>query len=766
MGIRARLTLWLVAVCLVAVVAAAGALLDRHASALRRGVVGEARRSAELLARSFTALLLRGQVSAIHEMADETLRAQRGDPAAPLRYLDVADDRGGVVFSSARDDEDRVLEPEVADALTRAVLQTQEAAARVIRARDGSAVLDVAAPCAVDGIDDRRRVYGVVRIGIGLEPLLERWNLALVRALAAALVAIFLGAVVGSVAAGGALRAVDAMTQVVGKVAAGDLTPRVQLARGDELGTLADAIDQMADDLQKRDLLKRYISASAWEEIEERGLSYSEEHDVALKEVTVLFLDIRNYTSLSEEYESREIVAMLNEVFTVLIGVVDEFGGVIDKFIGDALLVVFYPGDEADDAVRAVFAGARMQEALQAFNQRREFYGREAISIGVGINTGTVIAGSVGSRERKDYTVIGDPVNVASRLQERSKEGRHTRVVLSESTLEQVQSLVEVEPLAGRNVRGKRAEIVAYELVAIQGLMGILDGLEAEDPQVREEAFRALEATGGPVAIPHLVQVLGSERQGAILKAIPMLARLGRESAGVARLLDAIIQDAGDTHILATAVRAVGHLEGYDGGERLRPFLEHPDPRVRANAIEALDALDLPGFEDSVAARIHDDHQRVKANAAVALFKRGRPEVVPHLIELSRTGDDAARAAATFSMGELFVAEASRGQAQDLEVCVRWIGEDLAAFRSLADALVERLSDPKDEVVEKAVVALSKARDTAALGRLAALATEEQGADRDQVLRAVARIGVPPRVARVLREWRQLKEAQETSAQG
>lgn len=754
-GVRWQVGVLIALVCVSGVGTLSWLNLRRQTRIIRQGIFEQATRIGEVLARAVTPMLIREQVSSIRELSEEALRSQGADPVAPVAYVTVVARGGRVLFDSHQDPKRVVLSPAVAQVLTRNALVRERLTLEVVPDLRQVPLLDLAVPCEVVGVDGVSRLYGVVRLGVRLDALQTRWREAVDASLVAGLVSVFLGLLIGFLVTGSFLRFLGLMSSVVNQIAQGDLSPRIRETRGDELGQLAGAIDRMADDLQKRELLKRYISATAWDEIEERGASQAEDQEVNLKEVTVLFLDIRNYTSFSEAYQSREIVSMLNEVFSVLIGVVDDFGGVLDKFIGDALLVVFYPGAENDDAVRAVYAACRMQEELEAFNQRRRFYGRDAISIGVGINTGTVIAGSVGSRERKDYTVIGDPVNVAARLQERSKAGRHTRVVLSESTYEQVSSLVEVEQLPGDEIRGKQEAIAAYELVALNGLRSILDHLEAEDPSVRNEAFQALEATGGSQALPHLISVLGSERKGAVLKAIPILARLGQDSEAVLQLLLDLVHDEEDPMVLATALRALGNLPGFSDHRRLEKFLGHEDARVRANTIEALDGMLVGDDLNVVAPLLHDANQRVKANAAVLLWKNGRRDVVRVLVKLSQSPEERERASAVFALGELFSSESCAPHEVDGEALLAEVVADLEQMRHMVEALDQRLGDESSVVVEKALQALAKARDTSSLISVARLAQQEEGPfSAESLVATLARIGTPPRVARLLREWR------------
>lgn len=185
---------------------------------------------------------------------------------------------------------------------------------------------------------------------------------------------------------------------------------------------------------------------------------------------TVLFADIANFTNLTEELGATETVAFLNEYFTDMVEVIFRHGGILDKYIGDAIMAVFgapFPSPrDADNAVRAAIG---MQKALREFNARRATRGLPPIEIRIGLNSDTVVAGNIGSNRRMDYTVIGDGVNLASRLE---SANRHygTRVLISGSTVALLEDGYRLRELDWLKVKGKSAPVPVYELLGDRSL--------------------------------------------------------------------------------------------------------------------------------------------------------------------------------------------------------------------------------------------------------------------------------------------------------
>jgi class 3 adenylate cyclase len=170
--------------------------------------------------------------------------------------------------------------------------------------------------------------------------------------------------------------------------------------------------------------------------------------------LSILFSDIQGFTRLSENMASQQVISFLNTYMTAMTTIIEEEGGIIDKFIGDGIMAVFTPTSEDDNhALRAVRAGMRMQTRLYSLRQewatsRPEL---EGMQIRVGVNTGEVVSGNIGSETRMDYTVVGDNVNVASRLESVSRAGE---VCISESTYRDVEGLIaatKLEPVYVKN---------------------------------------------------------------------------------------------------------------------------------------------------------------------------------------------------------------------------------------------------------------------------------------------------------------------------
>ncbi len=221
-------------------------------------------------------------------------------------------------------------------------------------------------------------------------------------------------------------------------------------------------LEDMSKEKRLKSTMSRYLPSEVADQLLRDG---GEALGGSLQEATVLFSDIRSFTSISEAIGAQETVRMLNDYFGVMVDVISDHNGILDKFIGDAIMAVFgAPLPSPHDAENAVQASVDMLRALDQLNQSRQQQGEPLISIGIGLNTGEVLSGNIGSSKRMDYTVIGDAVNLAARLESATK-GFGTELLISEFTAQQIKrthSLREVDLL---RVKGKLKPVRVFEVV-------------------------------------------------------------------------------------------------------------------------------------------------------------------------------------------------------------------------------------------------------------------------------------------------------------
>ena len=233
---------------------------------------------------------------------------------------------------------------------------------------------------------------------------------------------------------------------------------------GDELEDLANGFNQMVDGLRERDKLRVTMGKYMTEEVLQHVLAGEVELGGKLLQITILFCDLRGFTTFAEKRSAQELVGILNEYFTDMVDCVMGEGGVVDKYIGDNIMAVFgAPVSRPDDAMRAVRAALAMRAALAKLNARFAERGIAPLRFGIGLHTGEVVAGNIGSVKRMEYTVIGDAVNVASRLESKTKE-LATDLLISDATRERLDASVDVEAIGEVTVKGRAQAVKIFKV--------------------------------------------------------------------------------------------------------------------------------------------------------------------------------------------------------------------------------------------------------------------------------------------------------------
>ncbi len=266
-----------------------------------------------------------------------------------------------------------------------------------------------------------------------------------------------------------------------GIVDTGDLSRRVDVPYADETGVLGDSFNVMTEALsdaygeiksyalkaavsQKREAKVRNVFQKyAPQQVIEQYFAAPESMLVGEnRRLAILFSDIRDFTSISEQMESGEVVESLNEYFGRMVDIIMEHQGVVDKYIGDAVMA-FYgaPAEDTDSAFHAVSTGLDMMDALLSFNEWQREHGRREFRIGVGINYGDVTIGNIGSERKMDYTVVGDMVNLASRLEGLTKVYSEP-IIISDSVRRRIKDRIPCRMIDRVRVKGKRRGVALF----------------------------------------------------------------------------------------------------------------------------------------------------------------------------------------------------------------------------------------------------------------------------------------------------------------
>ncbi|MCP4666762.1 MAG: adenylate/guanylate cyclase domain-containing protein, partial [Deltaproteobacteria bacterium] len=247
---------------------------------------------------------------------------------------------------------------------------------------------------------------------------------------------------------------------VMEEIGQGNYETRAPVVSNDEFGLIAAKTNEMITGLMERDVCQISFGRYMTPEVSQRILKGDVPQEGELREVTILFCDLRGYTSFVEEREPKDVVAFLNEYFSEMERTIKNHKGIVLQYIGDEIEAVFgAPEDLPDHPEMAVSAALEMRKRLAELNRKREAKGKSPIAHGIGIHTGTVLAGSVGSPDRLVYAMVGDTVNSASRIQNLNKT-YGTDILISERTRDLIMGKrFDLASLGRTALRGKSQEM-------------------------------------------------------------------------------------------------------------------------------------------------------------------------------------------------------------------------------------------------------------------------------------------------------------------
>ena len=250
-------------------------------------------------------------------------------------------------------------------------------------------------------------------------------------------------------------------------IANGNYDIHTGITTGDELGVLSDTFNDMAVSLKEKELMYDTFGKVVTPEIRNWLLQGNTNLGGESVCATILFCDIRGFTSLSEEINPKQVVALLNKFFSSMEQCIVKHNGIINKYIGDAIMAIFgVPLQNKNQALDAYNCCLDMRKTLIELNKELEAENLPQIKFGIGLHTGNVLAGNIGSNSRMEYTVIGDTVNVASRIESLCKE-YNCDLLISETTVEAIvtceNSLPQIQSIGETQIRGRKSAISIYK---------------------------------------------------------------------------------------------------------------------------------------------------------------------------------------------------------------------------------------------------------------------------------------------------------------
>jgi class 3 adenylate cyclase len=253
--------------------------------------------------------------------------------------------------------------------------------------------------------------------------------------------------------------------EAMARVQGGRLDGRAPVVSNDEIGAVAEGFNRMLHGLREREMVKETFGKYVTPEIRDEILAGRIRGEGELIEATILFADMRDFTTWVEATEPRQVVRDLNAYFTEMDQAIRAHGGLVLQFIGDEIEAVFgAPIAAPDHPARAVRAALEMRRRLAAWNASREAAGLPPLRNGIGIHTGVVLAGNIGGAERLSYALVGDPVNLASRIQGLTKDFK-ADILISEATRARLDGDITLEELPAVHVKGRVEDVSVFKVV-------------------------------------------------------------------------------------------------------------------------------------------------------------------------------------------------------------------------------------------------------------------------------------------------------------
>jgi class 3 adenylate cyclase len=318
-------------------------------------------------------------------------------------------------------------------------------------------------------LQEKDKKLGEVHLGISWQSILDVITNARNNVIRITVCILIISIFVATFLVGYIVRPIKLLVSCAKNIANGLYDVNIPVKSKNELGELTKAFNEMANSLKEKEKIKSAFSKYMSEELLKEVIKEKGELKLGgeKRKVTILFSDVRDFTAIAEKLPAEEVVSTLNEYFTEMTKIIFKYKGFVN-FMGDAIMAIYgAPISYPDDAIRSVFTAVEMMEMLSKLNEKWAISGRQTLSVGIGINTGEVIAGNIGSMQHLEYTVIGDDVNIAFRLQALNKQF-NTKILITENTYNEVKDYIEARKLQPVLIKGKTEPVQIYELIKIK----------------------------------------------------------------------------------------------------------------------------------------------------------------------------------------------------------------------------------------------------------------------------------------------------------
>jgi class 3 adenylate cyclase len=330
-------------------------------------------------------------------------------------------------------------------------------------AADGGRIFDFAVPLSFSQVP-----LGALYLGFSDRSIAANLRNARNQTLVITVIMVVLG-VAGAVGLATVLsRPIFRLVTGTRSIAEGDFNVTLPVTSRDEIGDLTRSFNEMARALREKEMIKRAFTRYVAREVVDEILKNPERLVLSgqRRDVTVLFCDVRGFTPVAERLDPEAVVLLLNDFYNLMIETTFKHDGTLDKFLGDGVMCIFgAPIARPDHAMQAVRTALDMQAGIAELSARFTREGRPPIAVGIGVSAGEVVAGTVGSEDRMEYTAIGDSVNLAARLESIAKPGQ---VLISQRTFEMVDARVQAKARGAIKVKGKEEEVEVYEVIGLQ----------------------------------------------------------------------------------------------------------------------------------------------------------------------------------------------------------------------------------------------------------------------------------------------------------